>query len=270
MTHDPTAANTPLLELDRVMKYYNGTTPALNDVSFSVCEGEFISVIGPSGAGKSTLLRCINRMIDVTSGDILFEGTPVASLHKKGLKKLRCRIGMIFQHYNLVDRLTVIENVLHGRLGSKSTLAGILGRYSREEKQKALAVISLLGLSDQVYRRCDCLSGGQKQRVGIARAMVQNPRMILCDEPIASLDPTAAQIIMDHLKHFSKKMRITLIVNLHQVHIALKYSDRILGVRQGRIVFDGPPEELTTGRICTIYGETSKNLAAKMGEVYAH
>ncbi len=266
-SHPP---RTPLLEVNRIMKYYNGATPALDDVSFSVSEGEFISVIGPSGAGKSTLLRCINRMIEVSSGEVRFDGTPVGKLKKKDLKKLRTRIGMIFQHYNLVDRLSVIENVLHGRLGSKSTLSGALGRYSREEKRQALAVIMMLGLEDHVYQRCDRLSGGQKQRVGIARALVQNPRMILCDEPIASLDPNSSRIIMDHLRKFSKEMKITLIVNLHQVNVALKYSDRILGVNRGKIVFDGDPSELTTDRISDIYGAESRDLAADLGERYVN
>ena len=190
----------PLLELKNVTKYYHGTAPALADVSFSVAEGEFVAVIGPSGAGKSTLLRCINRMIEVTSGEISFDGVVASQLRKRDLRKLRTKIGMIFQHYNLVDRLTVIENVLHGRLGYKSTLAGVLGRYSQEEKRQAFRIIKMLGLDDQVYQRCDQLSGGQKQRVGIARALIQNPKMILCDEPIASLDPNAAKIIMDHLQ----------------------------------------------------------------------
>jgi phosphonate transport system ATP-binding protein len=182
------------------MKYYNGPAPALDDVSFSVREGEFIAVIGPFGAGKSTLLRCINRMVDISGGEILFDGVTVSTLRKKELKRLRTKIGTILQHYNLVDRLTVIENVLHGRLGAKSTLTGSLGKYTQEEKKMALALIQMLGMSAQVYQRCD-----QKQRVGIARALVQNPKMILCDEPIASLDPNASKIIMDYLRRFSKK-----------------------------------------------------------------
>jgi phosphonate transport system ATP-binding protein len=266
----PNQPRAPLLEVNNIIKYYNRATPALDDVSFSVTEGEFISVIGPSGAGKSTLLRCINRMIEITSGEIRFDGVPVSKLRKKDLKRLRTKIGMIFQHYNLVDRLTVIENVLHGRLGSKSTLAGSLGRYSSEEKKKALAVIHLLGLGDQVYQRCDQLSGGQKQRVGIARALVQNPKMILCDEPIASLDPNASKIIMDHLRNFSREMRITLIVNLHQVNVALKYADRIIGVNKGKIVFDGPPAWLTTEWISEIYGSESKDLIADLGQSHAN
>jgi phosphonate transport system ATP-binding protein len=270
MRQDSNPLRRPLLEVNNIMKYYNGATPALDHVSFSVREGEFISVIGPSGAGKSTLLRCINRIIEITSGEIRFNGVPVSKLRKKDLKQLRTRIGMIFQHYNLVDRLTVIENVLHGRLGSKSTLAGSLGRYSQEEKKRALAVIHMLGLSDHVYQRCDQLSGGQKQRVGIARALVQNPKMILCDEPIASLDPNASKIIMDYLRNFSKEMRITLIVNLHQVNVALKYSDRILGINKGKIVFDGPPDRLTTELLSGIYGAESKDLLADLREMNAN
>ncbi len=243
-----------LLEVNHLTKHYDAARPALDDISFSIRKGEFVSVIGPSGAGKSTLLRCINRMIEVSKGEVCFEGLPVGRLNRTDLKKLRSKIGMIFQHYNLVDRLTVIENVLHGRLGSKSTLAGALGRYTREEKKHAMDVITMLGLAEQVYQRCDRLSGGQKQRVGIARALVQDPKMILCDEPIASLDPSASKIIMEQLKRFSREMHITLIVNLHQVDVALKYSDRILGVNKGRLVFDGGPGELSPERIAKIYG----------------
>ena len=258
-----------LLEIKRVNKSYNGTTPALDDISFSVKKGEFISVIGPSGAGKSTLLRCINRMIEVSSGEVHFEGISVGKLKKKDIKKVRSQIGMIFQHYNLVDRLSVIENVLHGRLGSKSILQGVAGMYSREEKKQAMVIITMLGLEGHVYQRCDRLSGGQKQRVGIARALIQNPKMILCDEPIASLDPNSSKIIMDQLKKFSREMAITMIVNLHQVNVALKYSDRILGVNKGRLVFDGPPDELTNERISEIYGTESQNLMTDLEERYA-
>jgi len=258
----------PLLEVKNVVKHYHGASsaPALSDVSFSVAEGEFLSVIGPSGAGKSTLLRCINRMIEATSGEVSFDGAAVTTLNKKDLRRLRTRIGMVFQHYNLVDRLTVIENVLHGRLGYKSTLSGMLGRYSREEKGQAFKIINTLGLSEQVYQRCDQLSGGQKQRVGIARALIQNPRIILCDEPIASLDPNSAKTIMDHLKNVSTDLGITVLVNLHQVNVALKYSDRILGVNRGKIVFDGSPDELSSEHISGIYGSESRDLIVDLGE----
>ncbi len=268
MSYNTQLHHSPLLEMKNVTKYYNGPTPALDDVNFSVTTGEFVSVIGPSGAGKSTLLRCINRMIEVSSGEVLFDGVLISSLWKKDLRELRTKIGMIFQHYNLVDRLTVIENVLHGRLGSKSTLSGSLGRYSREEKGKAVKIIDMLGLSEQIYQRCDRLSGGQKQRVGIARALVQNPKMILCDEPIASLDPKASKIIMDHLRWFASEMGITLIVNLHQVNVALKYSDRIIGVNKGKVVFDGPPRDLSTETISAIYGSESHELIDELRDEY--
>ena len=235
----------PLLELRGITKYYNSDSPSLTDASFSAAEGEFVSIIGRSGAGKSTLLRCINRMIEASSGEVMFDGVDVMKLGSRDLRRVRTKIGMIFQHFNLVNRLTVIENVLHGRLGYKSTLSGVLGRYSSEEKKQAFQIIHMLGLDGQVYQRCDQLSGGQKQRTGIARALIQNPRMILCDEPIASLDPNAAKVIMDHLRTVSNDLGITIVVVLQQVDVALKYSDRIIGVSDGRLVFNGPPIELT-------------------------
>lgn len=254
-----------LLELKNITKYYSGTIPALSDVSFSASEGEFISVIGSSGSGKSTLLRCINRMIEINSGEIYFDGTNSSKLPKRKLRIVRTKIGMIFQHYNLVERLTVFENVLHGRLGYKSTMAGILGKYTKEEKDQALKIISILGLNEQINKRCDQLSGGQKQRVGIARALIQNPKLILCDEPIASLDPSTSKIIMDYLRNIAKDMGITIIVSLHQVDVAIKYSDRIIGVNKGTILFDGKPDELTSERISEIYNSDSENLMINIG-----
>jgi phosphonate transport system ATP-binding protein len=217
-------------------------------------------IIGPSGAGKSTLLRCINRMIEPSDGTIMFDGQDVRALRKDALRKLRASIGMIFQHYNLVFRLSVFENVLHGRLGHKSTIDGMLGRYSEAEKNLAVGVIEKLGLEDQIYKRCDALSGGQKQRVGIARALVQEPAIILCDEPIASLDPSAAKIIMDHLRKISHKMDITVLVNLHQVDVAIKYADRIIGINGGRVIFDGKPSSLSKKKIYEIYGTEAGEL----------
>ncbi|MBA2940690.1 phosphonate ABC transporter ATP-binding protein [Paenibacillus sp. CGMCC 1.16610] len=245
---------TTLLEFKMVSKQYGADTRALSDVNFTVKEGEFLSIIGPSGAGKSTLLRCINRMIDASSGEIIFDGANIMNFKKHELKRLRTQMGMVFQHYNLVNRLTVVENVLHGRLGYKSTLEGVLGLYSKEEKKQAFDILSILGLEDQVYKRCDQLSGGQKQRVGIARALVQNPKMLLCDEPIASLDPNASKVIMDYLRTISTNMGITVIVNLHQVDAALKYSDRILGVNKGAIVYDGSPKQIKRDQLSLIYG----------------
>lgn len=255
-----------LLEFKNVNKVYNGETRALNDLSFKLQEGEFVSIIGSSGAGKSTLLRSINRLIDVNSGEIIFGGKDVTKLDKKNLRTVRTQVGMIFQHYNLVNRLSVLENVLHGKLGQKSSLHGVLGKYTEKEKKEAFEILNLLGLAEQAYKRCDELSGGQKQRVGIARAIMQHPKLILCDEPIASLDPSSAKVIMDHLKEINKKMNITCLVNLHQVDVALNYSRRVIGVNAGQIVYDGSSEDLTQKKIHKIYGSKKGDLITDIKE----
>ncbi len=249
----------PILQIQNLTKYYKDVR-ALEDVSLKVKAGEFVSVIGRSGAGKSTLLRCVNRMIEASSGTILFDGDNVRAQRGAGLRRVRTRIGMIFQHFNLVPRQTVAENVLHGRLGYKSTLEGSLGIYTHEEKIRAYDIICELGLRDQLHKRCDQLSGGQKQRVGIARALVQDPRLILCDEPIASLDPGSAKVIMDHLHHISRKTGITILMNLHQVDVAVKYSDRVIGIREGKMVFDGEPGKLKRKAVAEIYGSDADDI----------
>ena len=254
----------PILEFQHVSKVYNNTTKALDDLSFSVKEGEFLSIIGPSGAGKSTILRCINRLVDATDGKIIYDGKDIMHINKRQLRNVRTKTGMIFQHYNLVDRLSVMENVLHGRLGQKSTFSGMIGHYSESEKEQAFAILEELGLAEQAYKRCDALSGGQKQRVGIARAIMQQPKLILCDEPIASLDPKASKTIMDHLAQINQSMQITCIVNLHQVDVAMKYSQRILGIAAGKLVFDGTPSELTQEKIHEIYQSNAKDLMLDM------
>lgn len=254
-----------LLSFQNVSKTYNNVTKALQDVTFSLEEGEFVSIIGPSGAGKSTLLRCVNRLVDASQGAIFFDGQDVTKAGKKELRQLRTKTGMIFQHYNLVDRLSVIENVLHGLLGQKSTFSGMAGHYTESEKAEAFQIIQEMGLAEQAYKRCDELSGGQKQRVGIARAIMQKPKLILCDEPIASLDPKSSKVIMDHLKKINQTKKITCLVNLHQVDVAVKYSERIIGVSGGRIVYDGPSSQLTTGMIHEIYQSGSQDLITDVG-----
>lgn len=249
-----------LLSFQKVSKTYDNVTKALQDVTFSVNEGEFVSIIGPSGAGKSTLLRCINRLVDASQGAIFFDGHNVTSSKKKELRDIRTKTAMIFQHYNLVDRLSVVENVLHGRLGQKSTLSGAAGHYAEEEKKEAFRIIQEMGLEEQAYKRCDELSGGQKQRVGIARAIMQHPKLILCDEPIASLDPKSSKVIMDHLKTINQTKNITCLVNLHQVDVAMKYSERIIGVTAGKIVYDGPTSGLTQNMIHEIYQSSEHDL----------
>lgn len=256
-----------LLELKNVEKIYNNGTKALKNVSFTVNKGEFVSVIGSSGSGKSTLLRTINRMIDITNGEIKFlteddnkneKIVEISKLKKGEINKVRRQIGMIFQNYNLVEKLTVIENVLHGRLGYKSTLKGILGIYNEEEKREAFELLERVDMAKYAYTKCSELSGGQKQRVGIARALMQKPRLLLCDEPIASLDPKTSEIVMDYIKKIVDEMNITCIVNLHQVDIAKKYSNRIIALNNGEKIFDDIVDELNENMIKKIYSSDKK------------
>ena len=242
-----------LLSIKNVSKKYNNGTNALKNISFDVEKGEFISVIGPSGSGKSTLLRSINKMIDISQGSILFEDKNIENLKKTEIETVRREIGMICQSYNLVERLTVIENVLHGRLGYKSIIAAILGIYSEEEKKEAFSFLERVNMTKYAYQKCSELSGGQKQRVGIARAIMQKPKLLLCDEPIASLDPKTAENIMDYLKKIVTELKITCIVNLHQVDIAKKYSDRIIALNKGEKIFDDKAEKLTEKMVEFIY-----------------
>lgn len=247
----------PILRFERVSKDYPNGVHALKEVSFEVREGEFISVIGPSGSGKSTVLRLINHLIPITSGKIYLDGEEVSAQKGKKLRRLRRKVGMIFQNYNLVYSLSVLQNVLHGCLGYMSGIKGILGMYTEADK---LALLKELGMEQFCYNRASDLSGGQKQRVGIARAVMQQPKLLLCDEPIASLDPSSAKTIMDLLKDMAKKRNIACIVNLHQLDVALAYSTRIIGLSKGEVVFDGPPELLTDGIIERIYGTSKENL----------
>lgn len=242
-----------LLELKNVSKTYSNVTKALQNVSLNVESGEVVSIIGPSGAGKSTLMRCINRLVDATDGSVVFDGQDITNISRRELRHVRTKTGMIFQHYNLVDRLSVIANVLHGRLGHKSAISGMVGYYSEKEKEKAFGIIGKLGLTEQAYKPCNELSGGQKQRVGIARALMQEPKLLLCDEPIASLDPSSSKVIMDHLVDINKTMNITVILNLHQVDVAMKYASRIIGITAGRVVYDGASSELSKHMIHEIY-----------------
>ena len=249
----------PLLSVSGLGKSYGGRgqaqKAALADVDFTCGEGELISVIGPSGAGKSTFLRCINRLIEPSAGSVVFDGEDITHLRRGALRPVHRQIAMIFQNYNLVYRLTAIQNVLHGRLGYKNALAGSLGLYTEEEKARAFELLDEVGLGEFAYRRADQLSGGQKQRVGIARSLIQDPKIILCDEPIASLDPKSSRMVMEHLRRVTRERGITCIVNLHQVDTALEFSDRIMGLSGGEKVFEGTPSEATPRVIRAIYGD---------------
>lgn len=258
-----------LVKFDHVSKCYSNGVRALRCIDLTIEKGEFISVIGPSGAGKSTFLRSINCLNTISEGKIYLDGEEMTQKKGKKLRLSRRKVGMIFQNYNLVYRLSVLQNVLHGRLGYKQGFKGLFGSYTEEEKLEAIALIEELGLKDYVYSRASELSGGQKQRVGIARAIMQTPELLLCDEPIASLDPSSAKITMEMLREMTKKRGITCIANLHQVDIAKQYSTRIIGLRDGNLVFDGTPEELTAERIAEIYGTDMENLEIEGEKKYA-
>lgn len=245
--------NQEVLKICNLKKSYNENTHALNGVDVSFHEGEFVVVIGPSGAGKSTFIRCINRMIDPSCGEIIFDGQHMEKLKGKKLREQRSHIGMILQHYNLIGRTNVIKNVLHGRLGQMSFMNSLFGRFSQADIQEAAALLKQVGLDEKMYKRANELSGGQMQRVGICRAIIQQPRILLADEPIASLDPSSAKKVMDTLFKMTSERKLTCIVNLHQVDFAKKYATRIIGIKAGKIVFDGKPEQLSDAIIQDIY-----------------
>ncbi|WP_297154566.1 phosphonate ABC transporter ATP-binding protein [uncultured Ellagibacter sp.] len=247
-----------LLELNQLTKSYGSGKVALDGFDIAVRKGEFVSVIGSSGAGKSTMLRCINHLIEPTSGTIVFDGKDTTKVRGRELRRMRRRISMVFQNYNLVYRATAIENVLQGRLGYKSAIAGALGLYTEDEKRRAFEMLDHVGLADFAYTRTDQLSGGQKQRVGIARALVQDPLLILADEPIASLDPKSSRTVLELLRGAADKFGITCLVSLHQVEFAQEFSDRIVGLADGRAVFDGAPDALTSSIVSEIYGGDSE------------
>ena len=242
-----------LLVIENLTKSYDGVTNALDNANVTVRRGEFVSLIGSSGAGKSTLLRCINRLVKPTSGTVVFDGSNICCARGQKLRHARRRISMVFQHYNLVHRSSVIENVLQGRLGYKRPLEGSLGIYTDEEKQQAVDLLKLVGLDCCTYMRADQLSGGQQQRVGIARAFLQDPLLILADEPIASLDPKSSRIVMEHLRWGADERGIAVLASLHQVEYAKEFSDRIVGIKHGKVVFDGTPDELDDAMIASIY-----------------
>ncbi|WP_419892961.1 phosphonate ABC transporter ATP-binding protein [Oceanobacillus kimchii] len=257
-----------LLSIKNLVKVYGKDTRALNGISLDFYPGEFIVIIGPSGAGKSTLIRNINRLVDPTKGEVIFEGQHLEKLSGRKLRKERSKIGMIFQHYNLVGRTNVIKNVLHGQLSNVPLYKSLFGLYRHEDKQEAITLLKKVGLEDQIYKRADTLSGGQMQRVGICRAILQRPQLLLADEPIASLDPLSANIVMQQLHTISQEKKLTCIVNLHQVDYAKKYATRIIGIKKGTVVFDGSPSQLTDEITQDIYEGKESQLTLKgEGEV---
>lgn len=257
----------PILKIKNLVKTYPNGVQALKGVSFDVKKGEFLVVIGLSGSGKSTLLRCLNRLHDPTSGEVLFlesqtgkysDTTQLKS--STSIRDLRKRIGMIFQHFNLIPRHTVLGNVLMGRLAFTSTWRSFLGLFSPADKSEALKYLKLVGISDKAHIRADQLSGGQQQRVAIARALTQNPEVLLADEPVASLDPATCHIVMDYLRKVNQELGITIICNLHFLSLVRQYATRVIALKGGELVYEGDPKNIDEAWFEKIYGEGAKEV----------
>lgn len=244
-----------MLQLKNLGKRYKTGDDALTGVNLEIPDGQIIGLIGPSGAGKSTLIRCVNRLVEPTTGSVILNGVEVNTLSSSGLRKIRRKMGMIFQEYALVDRLTIMENVLSGRLGYVGFWKSFFRKYPQSDIDEAFRLLERVGLDHMVDKRADELSGGQKQRVGIARALIQNPEVLLIDEPTASLDPKTSRQIMRLISELSKERKLSAIVNIHDVALAKMFVERIVGLQAGELVFDGAPDELTTDMLTKIYGE---------------
>ena len=245
-----------MIEFKNVYKTYPNGFTALKDINLQIEQGEFVAVIGLSGAGKSTILRCINRMHDVTSGTLTVDGVDVNSLKGKELRKFRRKVGMIFQSFNLVSRSTAIKNVLTAEVPEMNFFRVLFGIFTKEQKMHALESLDKVGILRKAYTRCDQLSGGLQQRVALARTLNQNPQIILADEPVASLDPIMARQVMKDFVRINKDYNITILLNIHHVDLALQYCDRVIGVREGQIVFDGPANTITQEQIDEVYNGT--------------
>ena len=252
-----------MLKITDLQKVYPNGTNALNNVSFTVDQPQVIAIIGPSGAGKSTLIRCINRLVEPSSGRIVLDDVDIASLSRRELRKARRRMGMIFQEYNLVDRLTVMENLLSGRLGYVSFWRAWRRKFPPEDVAAAFKLLERVGLEGYQDTRADALSGGQRQRVGIARALMQAPDLLLVDEPTASLDPKTSRQIMRLLVELVEEQGTPALVNIHDVALAQTFSDRILGLRRGEIVFEGTSQDVTEEVLTDIYGEEDWSLTIR-------
>ena len=244
-----------MIEFDHVSKVYANGTVGLDDVTLTIQDGEFVAIIGRSGAGKSTLLRAVNRMHPITGGKLTVNGTDVSSLSGKRLRKFRRGIGMVFQSFNLVTRTSVIKNVLSACVPDMPFWRVLLGAFRREDKIKALESLEKVGILDKAYVRADQLSGGQQQRVALARTLTQDPRIILADEPVAALDPVTARQVMQDFVHINQEMGISILLNIHHVELALEYADRIIGIRSGRIVYDGPSANVDQAVLDAIYAD---------------
>lgn len=250
-----------ILSVKNLVKTYPNGVQALKGVSFDVREGEFLVIIGLSGSGKSTLLRCLNRLHDPTSGSVIFDGkVDIAKVQGKEVRDIRRQIGMIFQHFNLVPRFTVLKNVLLGRLAYTPAWKSIIGFFSEADRKKALEHLALVGIADKANLRADNLSGGQQQRVAIARTLSQNPKVILADEPVASLDPATCHTVMEYLKRVNEELGITIVCNLHFLSLVRQYATRVIALKGGQIIYEGSPHEIDDQWFERIYGEGAKEV----------
>ncbi|MGE7890027.1 phosphonate ABC transporter ATP-binding protein [Bacillus cereus] len=247
-----------MIEFRNVSKMYPNGTKGLKNINLKIQKGEFIVMVGLSGAGKSTLLRSVNRLHEITEGEIIIEGESITAAKGKGLRRMRRDIGMIFQNFNLVKRSTVLKNVLAGRVGYHSTLRTTLGLFPKEDVELSFQALKRVNILEKAYARADELSGGQQQRVSIARALAQEAKIILADEPVASLDPLTTKQVLDDLKNINEDFGITTIVNLHSIDLARQYATRIIGLHAGEIVFDGLVEEATDEKFAEIYGDVAQ------------
>lgn len=243
-----------MLQFQNISKTFPDGTQALKNVSLTVNAGEFVVIVGLSGAGKSTLIRCVNRLVEPTAGTLLVDGVDVTKMGDAELRRWRTKVGMIFQNYNLVKRSSVLRNVMAGRLGHTGTLRSLVGLFAKTDLDMAKRALDRVGIAEKIYTRADSLSGGQQQRVSIARALCQNPKILLADEPVASLDPPTSHSVMRDLKRINREDKITTLVNLHFIDMAQEYADRIIGMRAGEVVFDGPAAAVTEKTFEEIYG----------------
>jgi len=247
-----------LIIFKNVSVIYPNGFKALKNINLQINDGEFVIIIGPSGAGKSTLIRTINGFVKISEGELIVNGKNIKNLNEKELRILRREIGMIFQNFNLVKRISVLRNVLIGRLGYISTIKSIFNLFSKEDIELAFENLRRVGIEDKAYVRADQLSGGQQQRVAIARALTQKPKIILADEPVASLDPPTAKVVMDYLKQFNRELGITTIINLHDIDLVMEYGKRVIGLRNGEIIYDGKVENINDKVLKEIYGKWEK------------
>jgi phosphonate transport system ATP-binding protein len=249
-----------MLKVHNLTKIYEGGVLALDKVSFEVPERQFLAVIGLSGSGKSTLLRCINRLIEPTDGEIIWNGVDITKASQEEMRRIRRKIGMVFQHFNLVHRSKVITNVLAGRLGYVNPAWSLINQFPKEDIKKAKDQLARVGIPDKADSRADELSGGQQQRVGIARALMQDPDMILADEPVASLDPVLAHSIMKHLEQINKEDGVMVLCSLHFLDLVHRYADRVVALNEGRVVFEGFPDEIDDEKFKEIYGRDAERV----------